>query len=82
MINKEKYKKKDWVVGKAHPRWTSSVVVTFVQVIHKDTTCPASKLRTNLFVQILANRAQRDPKNADGESNRIFGLTIASVVVT
>lgn len=32
----------------------------------------------NLLVQILANRAQRVLKNTDGESNRIFGLTISS----
>lgn len=34
----------------------------------------------NLFVQILANRAQRVLKNTDGESNRIFGLTISASV--
>ena len=32
----------------------------------------------NLLVQILTNRAQRVLKNTDGESNRIFGLTISS----
>ena len=34
----------------------------------------------NLLVQILTNLAQRVLKNTDGESNRIFGLTISPVV--
>ena len=32
------HEKRDWVVGKTHPRLTSSVVVTFVQVRHTDTS--------------------------------------------
>ena len=67
------------MVGRAHPRLTSSVVVTFVQVIHKDTSWPASRLRMNLLVQMLTNRAQRVLKNTEGESNRTFGLEISSV---
>jgi hypothetical protein len=51
-----------------------------VQVMHKDTTWPASRLRMNLFVQMLTNRAQKVLKKTDGESNRIFGLTISSVL--
>ena len=34
---------------------TSSVVATFVQVIQRDTSCPANKARVNLFVQRLLN---------------------------
>ena len=67
------------MVGRAHPRLKSSVVVTFVQVIHNDTSWPASRLRMNLLVQMLANRAQRVLKNTEGESNRTFGLDIFSV---
>ena len=67
------------MVGRDHPRLKSSVVVTFVQVIHKDTSWPASRLRVNLFVQILANRAQKVLKNTEGESNRTFGLDTFSV---
>ena len=33
----------------------------------------------NLFVQMLANRAQRVLKNTEGESNRTFGLGTSSV---
>lgn len=32
------HKNKVWVVGRFHPRVTSSVVVTSVQVIHSDTS--------------------------------------------
>ena len=67
------------MVGNAHPRLMSSVVVTLVQVMHNDTSWPASRLRMNLFVQILANRAQRVWKNTNGESNRTFSLGISSV---
>lgn len=72
------HRKEVWVVGRAHPRLISSVVVTFVQVMHNDTSWPASKLRMNLFVQILANRAQKVLKKTDGESNRTLGLETAS----
>jgi len=68
------------VVGSAHPRLMSSVVVTLVQVMHSDTSWPASRLSMNLFVQMLVNRAQRVLKNTDDESNWIFGLGISSVV--
>jgi len=68
------------VVGSAHPRLISSVVVTFVQVMHNDTSWPASRLRMNLFVQMLANRAQRVLKNTEGESNRTCGLDTSSSV--
>jgi len=73
------HRKKVWVVGKAHPRRTSSVVVTSVQVIHTATSWPASRLRTNLFDQILENLAQKVLKNTGGESNRTLGLEIPSV---
>ena len=65
------------MVGNAHPRLMSSVVVTLVQVMHNDTSWPASRLRMNLFVQMLANRAQRVWKNTEGESNRTFGLGVS-----
>ena len=74
------HKNRVWVVGRTHPRLTSSVVVTSVHVIHSDTSWPASRLRTNLFVQILANRAQRLFNNHDGESNRTIGLAVSFVV--
>lgn len=54
------------------------MVVTLVQVIHSDTTCPASKLKIKLFVQMAANRAQKVLKNTGSESNWTFGLTISS----
>ena len=63
------------MVGSAHPRLMSSVVVTLVQVRHNDTSWPASRLRMNLLVQMLANRAQRDWRNIEGESNRTAGLS-------
>ena len=72
------HRKRVWVFGRVHPRLTSSVVVTSVQVTHNDTSWPASRLRTNLFVQILANRAQKLSRNVDRESNRTFGLAIPS----
>ena len=38
----------------------------------------ASRLRINLFVQMLANRAQMVSKNTEGESNRTCGLDTSS----
>jgi hypothetical protein len=38
MIDEKTHKKNPWVVDNVHPRVTSSVVVTFVQVMHKETT--------------------------------------------
>jgi len=66
------------LVGRAHPRLVSSVVVTPAQVIHNDKSWPAGRLRMNLFVQVLANRAQRVLKNINYESNRTFGLGIST----
>jgi hypothetical protein len=68
------------VVDIVHPRLTSSVVETLVQVIHSETSWPASMLRTNLLVQMLAKRAQRVLKKTEGESNRISGLAAGSMV--
>ena len=50
------YKKKVWVVGKDQFRCINSVVVTFVQVMHRDTTWPASRERMNRLVHMLVNR--------------------------
>ena len=72
------HRKKVWVVGRAHPRRTSSVVVTSVQVIQIATSWPASRLRMNLFDQMLENRAQKLLKNTNRESNRTLGLEIPS----
>jgi hypothetical protein len=60
-IKKKKtiYKKNPWVVDNVHPRLTSSVVVTFVQVIHRERSCPARRDRMNLFVQTLLHRAAK-----------------------
>lgn len=68
------------MVDMVHPRLTSSVVVTLVQVIHNETSWPASKLKMNLLVQILAKRAQRVLKKTEGESNRTSGLAVSAIV--
>jgi len=73
------HRKKVWVVGRVHPRRTSSVVVTSVQVIQIATSWPASRLRMNLLDQMLEKRAQRVSKNTNGESNRTLGLEIPSM---
>jgi hypothetical protein len=63
-VNKESgpkliaYRKKDCVAGSAHFLFTSSVVVTLVQVMQSDTTCPMIRAQTKRFVQRLINRAQ------------------------
>lgn len=75
------HRKKVWVVGRTHPRLTSSVVETSIQVMHNDTNWPATTLRMNLFVQILANRAKRVSRNTDGESNKTLGLEVSSTFV-
>lgn len=51
-------KKNVCVVGNDQFLITNSVVVTFVQVIQRETTCPANNDRTNRLVQILANLLQ------------------------
>lgn len=68
------------MVDMVHPRLTSSVVVTLVQVMHNETSWPASKLKTNRLVQMLAKRAQRVLKKTEGESNRTSGLAVGSMV--
>ena len=50
------HRKNVWVVGSDQFRFTSSVVVTFVHVMHSETTCPASSDQTNRFVHRLTNR--------------------------
>jgi len=66
-IKKTIYKKNPWVVDNVHPRLTSSVVVTFVQVMHRERSCPARRDRMNLFVQTLLHRAAKLFANAPGE---------------
>lgn len=63
----ETHRKNVWVVGNAQFRWTSSVVVTLVQVIHNETSCPARRDNTKRFVQILEKRLPRLAKNASGD---------------
>ena len=70
------------VVDKDQLRLTSSVVVTFVQVMHNETTCPASSARVKRRVQMLAKRAQVLLMSAAGEVKSIGGridLTGAAV---
>ena len=67
------YRKNVWVVGNAQLRLTNSVVVTFVQVMQRETTWPASRDMINWRVQILQKRLQRLEANADGESYTIKG---------
>ena len=61
------YKKNPWVVERVHPRLTSSVVVTFVHVIHNETTWPAKKAMMNGLVQTLLHRAATLFANAFGD---------------
>ena len=51
-------------MGSCQFRLTSSVVVTFVQVMQSDTTWPARSYHMNRFVQILSNRFHTLAKNA------------------
>lgn len=55
------------------PLFTSSVVVTFVQVIHRDTSCPANNENTKRLVQTLLQRAPKLEKNALGDDQSIAG---------
>ena len=55
------------VVESAQFLLTSSVVVTFVQVIQSDTTCPARSDKQKRGVQRLKKRAHVLRANASGE---------------
>ena len=55
------------------PLFTSSVVVTFVQVMQRDTSCPANKEKTNRLVQTLFQRAAKLAKKAPGDDQVIGG---------
>jgi hypothetical protein len=56
------------VVALLQPRMTSSVVVTLVHVMHKDTSCPARRARVNLLVHRLLKRAQKLEQKAEGDA--------------
>lgn len=58
MINNEKYKNHVCVVGNDQFLLTSSVVVTLVTVMHKETTCPANSESMKRLVHILFHLAQ------------------------
>jgi len=63
---KARHKKKDWVVGNCQFPVESSSVVTFVQVMHSETTWPANRDRMKRLVHRLKKRRhvlwQRAPK--------------------
>lgn len=67
------HRKKVCVVGRDQFRLTSSVVETFVQVMHSDTTWPAMSERVKRRVQRLAKRRQTLVENAPAEVNLIGG---------
>ena len=50
------YRKKVWVVGNAQSPFWSSCVVTFVQVMHSETTWPARRERMKRLVHRLWKR--------------------------
>jgi hypothetical protein len=79
-IQRDTHKKNVCVVGRLQFRLTSSVVVTFVHVMHRETTWPANKLRANRLVHRLANRRQTLARNAAGESYTIGGRPGAAAV--
>lgn len=58
MINSEKYKNHVCVVGNDQFLLISSVVVTLVTVIHRETTCPAKSESMKRLVHILFHLAQ------------------------
>ena len=62
------------MVGKDQFRCINSVVVTFVQVMHRDTTWPASRERMNRLVHMLVNRLHELLENAATELKAIRGL--------
>lgn len=76
--NSKTYKKIPCVVDSVHPRLTSSVVVTLVQVIHNDTTCPARNAMINGLVHTLLHRAAKLFANALGEEYTIGGRSDTS----
>jgi hypothetical protein len=57
--SREIHKKNPCVVDKVQPRLMSSVVVTLVQVMHRERSCPAMRPRIKFFVQILFHLATR-----------------------
>jgi hypothetical protein len=50
------YRKNVWVVGNCQFPFVSSSVVTFVHVMHSETTWPASRERTKRLVHRLRKR--------------------------
>lgn len=75
-INKVKtYRKKVCVVGNAQLRITSSVVVTVVHVMQRETTWPASNDRVKLRVHKLVHRLQTLEQKASRELYSIGGRT-------
>ena len=63
----EAYVKLFCMVGRMSPNFTSSVVVTFVQAMQRETICPAARDKMNCLVQILFHRAHRLWKKAQEE---------------
>ena len=71
----ETHKNQVCVVGNDQCLFTNSVVVTFVQVMHNDTTCPAISERTNRLVHRLRNRRQELRVRDRKEDQSIGGLS-------
>jgi hypothetical protein len=67
------HKKNPWDVLNVHPRLTSSVVVTLVQVMHRETSWPASNDNTNRLVHKLFHRAPKLEKKALEDDQSIGG---------
>ena len=70
--------KNPWVVDNVQPLFTSSVVVTFVHVMHSETTCPASNERINLRVHTLLHLAAKLRAKAPGELKTMGGRDLGS----
>jgi hypothetical protein len=72
------HRKKVCVVALLQLRLTSSVVVTFVQVMHRDTSCLARRASVSLRVQRLLKRVHMLDANVAGDLYDIGGRWYAS----